>query len=90
MLSSPQLTSEAVDLDELRIRLRKMTDADLIAFGNAAQYMCSPQSQPGETSAAAVCDSTAGSASRVAATEGHVREVPDHDTQLRAAVELMR
>jgi hypothetical protein len=42
MLSSPQLTSEAVDMDELRARLRKMTDADLIAFGKAARYMCSP------------------------------------------------
>jgi hypothetical protein len=48
MLSSPQLTSEAVDLDELRIRLRKMTDADLIAFGNAAQYMCSPKANLGK------------------------------------------
>jgi hypothetical protein len=37
MLSSPQLTSEAVDLDELRARLRKMSDADLTAFGKAAR-----------------------------------------------------
>ena len=43
MLSSQQLTSEAVALDELRARLRKMNDADLIAFGKAARYMCSPK-----------------------------------------------
>jgi hypothetical protein len=48
MLSSPQLTSEAVDLDELRTRLRKMTDADLIAFGNGARYMCSPKANLGK------------------------------------------
>ena len=41
MLSSPQFTSEAVDLDELRARLRKMSDADLRVFGKAARYMCS-------------------------------------------------
>jgi hypothetical protein len=48
MLSSPQLTSEAVDLDELRARLRKMTDADLIEFGKAARYMCSPKANLGK------------------------------------------
>jgi hypothetical protein len=37
MLSSPQLTSEAVDLDELRARLRKMSDADLTAFAKPAR-----------------------------------------------------
>jgi hypothetical protein len=45
MLSSP---SEAVDLDELRARLRKMTDAELIAFGKAARYMCSPAANLGK------------------------------------------
>jgi hypothetical protein len=48
MLSSPQLTSEGVDLDELRARLRKMSDADLIAFGKAARYMCSPKANLGK------------------------------------------
>jgi hypothetical protein len=48
MLSSPQLTSESVDADELRARLRKMNDADLIAFGKAARYMCSPKANLGK------------------------------------------
>jgi hypothetical protein len=48
MLSSPQLTSEAVDLDELRARLRNMSDADLVAFGKAAKNMCSPAANLGK------------------------------------------
>jgi hypothetical protein len=48
MLSSPQLTSDAVDLDELRARLRRMNDANLIAFGKAARYMCSPKANLGK------------------------------------------
>jgi hypothetical protein len=32
---------EAVNVDELRARLTKMTDAELIHFGNAARQMCS-------------------------------------------------
>jgi hypothetical protein len=31
-----------VDLEELRERLRKMTDEQLLRFGRAAQSMCSP------------------------------------------------
>jgi hypothetical protein len=31
-----------VDLEELRERLRKMSDEQLLRFGRAAQYMCSP------------------------------------------------
>lgn len=48
MLSSPQLTSEAIDLDELRARLRKMSDGNLTAFGKAARYMCSPMANLGK------------------------------------------
>src|ERR1700676_2454790 len=29
------------DLDELRVRLAKMSDVELLRFGNAAEYMCS-------------------------------------------------
>jgi hypothetical protein len=36
-----RFTQDAIDLDELRARLRKMTDAELIAFGKAARRMCS-------------------------------------------------
>jgi hypothetical protein len=42
MLSSPQFTSDTVDLEELRARLRKMSDVELIASGKAARHMCSP------------------------------------------------
>jgi hypothetical protein len=35
-------TSGRVDLDQLRERLRKMNDSDLLRFGNAAKFMCSP------------------------------------------------
>jgi hypothetical protein len=48
MLSSPQLTSDDVDLDELRARLRKMSDGDLTAFGKAARYMCSSAANLGQ------------------------------------------
>jgi len=36
-----RFTQDTIDLDELRARLRKMTDAELIAFGEAARRMCS-------------------------------------------------
>jgi hypothetical protein len=31
---------EEIDLDELRTRLRKTTDEDLLRFGKAARFMC--------------------------------------------------
>jgi hypothetical protein len=43
-----RFTQDAIDLDELRSRLRKMTDADLIAFGKAARHMCSPAANLGK------------------------------------------
>jgi hypothetical protein len=48
MLSSSQFASDAVDLDDLRARLGKMTDAGVIAFGKAARYMCSPAANLGK------------------------------------------
>jgi hypothetical protein len=39
MLSSPQLTSDYVDLNDLRTRLQKMSDADLLVFGKTARKM---------------------------------------------------
>lgn len=36
-----RFTSDDVDLDDLRSRLRKMTDAQVLAFGKSARYMCS-------------------------------------------------
>jgi hypothetical protein len=35
---APSLTE--IDLEELRSRLRKMTDDDLLRFGKAARFMC--------------------------------------------------
>jgi hypothetical protein len=43
-----RFTQGTIDLDELRARLRKMTDAELIAFGKAARYMCSPAANLGQ------------------------------------------
>jgi hypothetical protein len=37
MLSSPQFTSDTVNLEGLRARLRKMTDVKLLAFGKTAR-----------------------------------------------------
>jgi len=32
--------NDEIDLDELRVRLRKMPDDDLVRFGKAARFMC--------------------------------------------------
>ena len=37
-----------IDLESLRSRLRKMTDAELQQFGRAAKYMCSPKANMGK------------------------------------------
>jgi hypothetical protein len=36
-------SSDVVDLDQLHDRFRRMSDAELLRFGKAAQYMCSPK-----------------------------------------------
>ena len=36
--------NEEIDLDELRTRLRKMTDEDLLRFVKAARFMCRDKS----------------------------------------------
>jgi hypothetical protein len=43
-----RFTQDGVDLDELRARLRKMTDEELIRRGKAGRYMCSPQADFGK------------------------------------------
>jgi hypothetical protein len=48
MLSSPQSTSNSVDLEEYRARLRKMTDEELIREGKAGRYLCSPAANFGK------------------------------------------
>ena len=37
-----------VDIDQLRTRLQKMSDAELLRFGKAARYMCTPQANIGK------------------------------------------
>jgi hypothetical protein len=36
-----------LDLEQLRQRLHKMNDAELLRFGQAAKYMCSPEANLG-------------------------------------------
>jgi hypothetical protein len=36
-----------IDLEQLRARLRKMTDTELRLFGKAAKFMCSPRANLG-------------------------------------------
>jgi hypothetical protein len=43
-----QALSDAVDVEELRKRLRKMSDQELVRFGKAARYMCSPAANFGK------------------------------------------
>jgi hypothetical protein len=37
-----------IDLEQLRARLRKMTDEELRRFGRAARFMCSPRANLGK------------------------------------------
>jgi len=37
-----------INLDQLRDRLRKMTNAQLLEFGKAARYMCTPEANIGK------------------------------------------
>jgi hypothetical protein len=39
---------QAFNLDQLRQRLMKMTDAELRRFGDAAKFMCSPAANLGQ------------------------------------------
>ena len=41
-------TQDGVDLGELRVRLRKLTDEELIRLDKAGRYMCSPHANFGE------------------------------------------
>ena len=41
-------TDNEVDLESLRARLRKMTDANLLRFGRAAKSMCEPDAYFGQ------------------------------------------
>ena len=41
-------TDGPLDVEAFRARLRKMTDAQLLRYGKAARYMCSPDAYFGE------------------------------------------
>jgi len=37
-----------LDLEALRVRLRRMSDRELLRFGKSARYMCSPEANLGK------------------------------------------
>jgi hypothetical protein len=39
---------ESFDVESLRLRLRKMNDPELLSFGQAAKFMCSPRANLGK------------------------------------------
>ena len=39
----PAIGFQELDVEELRVRLRKMSDSQLVEFGKAAAVMCSPK-----------------------------------------------
>jgi hypothetical protein len=41
-----RIASSTLDVDELRVRLRAMSEDELRKFGRAAVYMCSYKAQP--------------------------------------------
>ena len=45
--------SNHVDIESLRERVRKMTDAELLRFGKGNRYMCSPYANLGKPPLAA-------------------------------------
>lgn len=47
-MDSTQFTTDEVDLDPYRARLRKMTDEELIRHGKAGRYLCSPMANFGK------------------------------------------
>jgi hypothetical protein len=47
-MDSTQFTSDEVDLDAYRARLRKMSDEELIRHGKAGRYLCSPMANFGK------------------------------------------
>jgi hypothetical protein len=48
MLESGIRITESFDIENLRSRLRTANDAELLRFGQAAKYMCSPTANMGK------------------------------------------
>jgi hypothetical protein len=44
-----RFTSDGVDVEELRTRLQRMSDTELLRFGTAARNMCSPAANLGKS-----------------------------------------
>ena len=42
------VAKETLDLEQLRARLRKMNDTELLLFGRASKYMCSTKASMGK------------------------------------------
>jgi hypothetical protein len=47
-MDSTQFTSDDIDIEVFRARLRKLTDDELIREGKAGRYMCSPMANFGK------------------------------------------
>jgi hypothetical protein len=45
---SPSIAFDEFDVEALRVRLQKMSDEQLVKFGKAAAFMCSPKASFGE------------------------------------------
>jgi hypothetical protein len=48
MLESGIRITESFDIENLRSRVHTMNDAELLRFGQAAKYMCSPKANMGK------------------------------------------
>jgi hypothetical protein len=58
---------DGIDPEQLRARLRKMTDAELLRCGRDAKFMCSPRCKLREAASRMFLDRVEGSARGVAA-----------------------
>ena len=52
----PSTAFDGIELEQLRTRLRKMSDNQLIEFGRAARFMSSPEASFGESPRAVFID----------------------------------
>ena len=80
-LSSVGVTSEnEVDLEGLRVRLRKMNHAELLRFGQAAKSMCFAERLLWAIAASDVCHSTSRKHGQSKSAETQKRNTRDDKT----------
>jgi hypothetical protein len=60
-----------LDLEALRVRLRRMSDRELLRFGKSTRYMCSPEANLGKEPRQTFRNSIAGSGKGMAAAPVH-------------------